>query len=545
MLVSLLAGTLALLSALLDDPAKKRGVLVVACTLLGGILLTNYYVSLDHYLHAASQAQVLAAGHWAVSGYPAGVLVVCFAAALLAAAIPHRGQSALRQMGGRAGFDEHQQRDSLTGLYNRHGFVEAVDRRLARAGGGRVGTLFLIGLDGFRAVNAHYGPAVGDAALEEVGLRLQGAAGVDCLVGRAGGDQFVVWVSDAGSPAGPLIERFRCDVIEPLAQPVEAEGKSVALSCSVGAVDVVKPMRAEKALLDAEYALRQVKLRGGNGIVFCDATMLEAVADQVQLTEDLSSALDRDELRMHYQPKLDDRRRVIGFEALVRWQHPVQGLLGPVRFIPLAERAGLMSKLGRRVVEIVCRQIQSWHDRGVAVPGRVSINVAPSHFLEPDFMAHLRQTMERYQVQPGEIEIELTEAVVLDISQRAINRLGILRAMGVTVALDDFGTGYSSLQYLSELPVDTLKVDRCFVLGLHNEKGERLMRGVLNLGRGMRLRVLVEGVETERDEAKLKELGCKAFQGFLYAKPLKPEELEAWLQKAAAGAVLGATAESA
>lgn len=252
------------------------------------------------------------------------------------------------------------------------------------------------------------------------------------------------------------------------------------------------------------------------------------IREQLELARALSQGIDRGELSLVYQPKVNAEGRTIGAEALSRWYPTNRPACPPSEFIPAAEKHGVMPKLTKAVISKVCAQLRAWADAGVRVPGRVSFNVPPSH-LSDDLIDHVAGAIEAARVPAAWLEVELTESEMADVTPEFIARLGRLKSMGLTISLDDFGAGYSSLAYLSDIPADVIKIDRRFVSHIGNERSETLFVGIMQIARSMGFGVLAEGVETQEQAEILKRIGCGAFQGFLYSKPLAADEMSDWL----------------
>jgi EAL domain-containing protein (putative c-di-GMP-specific phosphodiesterase class I) len=256
--------------------------------------------------------------------------------------------------------------------------------------------------------------------------------------------------------------------------------------------------------------------------VLFEASMSDLTMDRIDMENDLRRALERHELRVHYQPLIDlATDRIVGFEALVRWQHPIRGLVPPLAFIPLAEETGLIVPLGRWVLETACRQATKWRDARPSGPRLLmSVNLSARQFVQPDLVDQVDAILSETGMDPSTLELEITESVVMDQSEVGIRTLSRLRDMGVRLVLDDFGTGYSSLSYLKHLPLDTIKIDRTFVAGLESEADRSIVEAVIALAHGLRITVVAEGIETEAQFELLRAMGCDVGQGYLFARPL-------------------------
>ena len=416
--------------------------------------------------------------------------------------------------------------DSLTGLPNRRHFLEHLDRAIARSDerGTRLALLFL-DLEDFKRINDTLGHERGDELLIECGRRLAKAAddGTERHVARLGGDEFTVVVSGFGDDAS--LDRLAADLIERIAAPLSLGGHDLTIGSSVGLA--VYPDNADSIgtlMRHANAAMHAARRRGGRtGYRFDDAMQAELERD-TRLENDLRLALlDRTDpqLHLHYQPQLDIARGIfVGVEALLRWEHPELGRVGPDVFVPVAERTGMIRELGARVLDEACAQWVAWREIGID-PLRMSVNVSARQFVLGDVRADVVSALAASSMPPSSLEIELTESCMMEAPAHVAATLATLRELGVRVAMDDFGTGHSSLGALLTLPLDTLKIDRCFVSGLRPDTPEAtIVRTILTLARTLGLEVVAEGVETTEELAFLRAHGCELAQGYLLATPL-------------------------
>jgi diguanylate cyclase (GGDEF)-like protein len=424
--------------------------------------------------------------------------------------------------------------DPLTGVPNRTLFgdrlahaVARVDRALEEPGrreAERLGLLF-IDLDGFKAVNDGEGHAAGDGLLREVAQRLQGVArGADTLA-RLGGDEFVLLLEGiAGAPdAVAVAER----VLAVLREPFELPQRRVTLSCSIGIVLYPDHGHRDRLTGAADAAMYSAKNAGGDGYAVFEPRMQEGPAQQLDLQQALREALEAGGLRLHYQPKVDAHSgATTGAEALLRWQHPARGLIGPGIFIPVAERFGLILRIGEWVIEEACRQLAAWSAEGRTLG--LSINLSAYQLRQPDLAERLRAALRRHGVEPGRLVCEITETAAMEdtpTTQRVIEQLS---ALGVKLSVDDFGTGYSSLAALRQLRPHELKIDRSFVLDVAaNADARAVVDAIVRLAHALGLRVVAEGVETAVQHEVLVALGCDELQGFHFGRPV-PAEALAW-----------------
>ncbi len=428
--------------------------------------------------------------------------------------------------------------DPLTGLPNRLLLRERLTQRLQQlAGGGAVQlALLFIDLDRFKDVNDTLGHPVGDALLVNVTRRLQSCVGAHDTLARVGGDEFICLLSQlqgaqaAEDVAQQLLALFR--------QPFAVGENRLHLSASIGiSLAPVDALDVDTLVRQADAAMYQAKAQGRNRLQFYTAAMTAQAQERIELEGRLRAAIAAGELSLHYQSKVDTRHgRLTGAEALLRWHSPELGAVPPTRFIPVAEETGYIEELGAWALEQACRQLAAWDAAGLQVPV-VSINLSVKQLERGNFPQQLQACLQRWQLAPQRIEIEITESVVL-VLEDAISRLTELRTLGVRLALDDFGTGYSSLSYLNRLPVQVLKIDRSFVsgIGLHRSD-ESIVQAMVDIARSLELVSVAEGVENEAQLDFLRRLGCAEVQGYLHGAPMTAEAfLERWRGHAAAGA---------
>ena len=427
--------------------------------------------------------------------------------------------------------------DPLTGLPNRLLFedrlVHALSRmdreqeRISSRVRERIGVLF-IDLDGFKPVNDSFGHAAGDTVLKEAALRLRRQARDSDTVARVGGDEFLMLVEDAGNVAGCLTLAAR--VVAVLREPFDVAERQVQISCSVGVVVYPDQGQREKLVANADAAMYAAKRAGGGTYALFESHMDNDMGDQLALQADLRQAVDNQQLELHYQPKVDGQRgRIHGVEALLRWNHPERGAVPPSVFIPVAERFGMIHKLGAWVIDEACRQMQEWADTGVRM--RVAINLSVHQLREPDLVARIESALRRHFIPSSQLLCEITESVAMEdlkATQRAFE--GLAR-IGVYLSIDDFGTGYSSLSYLRQLPARQLKIDRSFVRDLESSSDARaVVDAVIRLAHALGLRVVAEGVETEGQRDILLQMNCDELQGFFFARPMSATMLASWVQ---------------
>jgi diguanylate cyclase (GGDEF)-like protein/PAS domain S-box-containing protein len=426
--------------------------------------------------------------------------------------------------------------DSLTGLPNRNMFLGELNRAIARAArhGGEFAVCF-IDLDRFKTINDTLGHEAGDELLQAMAPRLQGALRQTDMVARLGGDEFVVML-DGGAEGGDLAAVGQ-KLLMAVAAPLVLQGCTFLVTCSIGIARYPADGQDSATLLKhADVAMYQAKDSGKNNIRFYTAELADLAARQFELEAELRLALVRDELVLHFQPKVAvGTGAVLGLEALVRWHHPTRGLVPPGEFIPLAEERGLIMPLGRWVVQQACRQVRDWRDAGLQAPP-VAVNLSARQFADEGLVDHLIATMATYGVTSADLEVELTESVLMADPDRANEVLGRLHRMGVRIAIDDFGTGYSSLSYLKRFPAETVKIDRSFISGLPGDGDDAaITQAVIAMAHSLGLQVVAEGVETHEQLAALQRLGCDEAQGYLLGRPVAAADTARLLSKVDTG----------
>jgi diguanylate cyclase (GGDEF)-like protein len=425
--------------------------------------------------------------------------------------------------------------DPLTGLLSRVG-VEAALRQAAlqAEGQGQQVAVFAIGLDGFKSVNDSLGHALGDSVLREVARRLVDQAAamvvpprtVGQSLARLGSDEFVLVLQ--GQIDRAVLARAAGALLALLDGPLVCEDHELLLSASIGVACFPEDGGASKLIARANAAMQAAKAAGGSTIMLFEPRMQDDARDRHELLRDLRHAIENRQLELFYQPKIDARSgQVTAAEALLRWHHPVRGMLSPEVFIPLAERHGLIGALGNWVIEDACRQAKVWRERGLKM--RMAINLSVFQMRQNDLVERIQSAMKRHGVNPSRLTCEITESVAMEdtqVTQRTFERLG---QAGIHLSIDDFGTGYSSLSYLRRLPATELKIDRSFVMDLDGSADARaIVDAVLKLAHAIGLKVVAEGVETIRQRDILLELGCDEFQGYLFARPMSARGLLLW-----------------
>ena len=421
--------------------------------------------------------------------------------------------------------------DLLTGLPNRALFLERLQRELAMACRSRKPlALLLLDLDQFKDVNDTLGHPIGDRLLAAVAMRLRDCVRDADAPARLGGDEFALIVAHLRGPEDAASVARK--IIEKLAPPFLIEGHEIDVGASIGiTVCPTDGADADTLLRNADLALYRAKTEGRNTYQFFAAHMAAQVDTRKRVEHDLRRALERSELRLHFQPQHDlGSNRIVGVEALVRWQHPAQGLLMPDEFIPIAEASGLLVPLGKWVMERACERACEWRRRGLP-PILTAVNVSLTQWRRSDLAVVVEQLAERFGCDLSWLELEVTEQVFLPSEGNdCVEGLRRLQRLGVTVSIDDFGTGYSSLGRLQGLPVNRVKIDRCFVTNLGRSRdAESIVRAMIALGRSLGLDVMAEGVETEEQAAFLRREGCQAAQGYYFGAPMPADAFTALL----------------
>jgi diguanylate cyclase (GGDEF)-like protein len=427
--------------------------------------------------------------------------------------------------------------DPLTGLPNRTLILDRVEQMLARSERHQtpVAALF-VDLDNFKSINDTLGHGVGDELLRAVAARLEGVVRQADGLGRLGGDEFVVVAEELSIATGPELVAER--LLEALKHPFklgEDGEKRVTVTASVG-VAVGERTSAEELLRDADIAMYRAKWDGKNRYAVFESGMHHSIQERIDLEVDLHGALERGEFVLAYQPTfaLSDMTPT-GVEALIRWQHPVRGLLQPDSFVPLLEDSGLIHDVGRWVLQVACRQGAAWRRSGYPID--MAVNVSARQLDTDALVADIEGALADSGLEPEALTIEITETTIMRNVMETALRLEAIKRLGVRIAIDDFGTGYSSLAHLQQFPVDALKIDRSFISGLRrNKEGETLIHTLVQLGKALSIETFAEGIEQQEELSLLKEEDCDSGQGFLFARPLGVTEAESffrnWLQNA-------------
>src|SRR5438067_3807117 len=449
----------------------------------------------------------------------------------------------LRMAGSQTDITEGKVSDPLTGLPNRLLFIDRLGRLIkhAKRRKDHIFAVLFLDLDGFKMINDSVGHLIGDQLLLGVANRLEkclrstdtvARLGESFTVARLGGDAFTVLLDDLKDPIDAKSAADR--LMKALAPPFILGGKEVFTSVSIGiALSNTAYEQAEDMLRDADTAMYRAKSLGKARFEVFDADMRASVMARLQLETDLRGALEREEFRNFYQPIVSlDSGEIVGFEALLRWQHPTRGLVGPEEFILVAEETGLIRELGWWNLREACRQMSDWRTGPNGRPDLIiSVNLSAKQFLQPNLVVDIQKLLHELSLSPDALKLEITESAVMADPSAAVEMLQEIKSIGIHLAIDDFGTGYSSLSYLHRFPLDTLKIDRSFIREMQEDgEGMEIARTILPMANNLRLDVVAEGVETLEQVSLLKELHCKYAQGYYFSKPLSAENSTALLE---------------
>ena len=417
------------------------------------------------------------------------------------------------------------QHDSLTGLPNRVLFNDRLAQAISLAmRQDKQLALMFVDLDQFKKINDSLGHGVGDKLLQSVADRLVNCVRRTDTVSRMGGDEFVVLLSQVEHEEDAAVSARK--ILRALAAPHTLDNKNLDISVSIGVSTYPSDgPDAESLMNKADTAMHEAKKQGRNNYQFFRRDMQLRLADRQLLEGDLRYALGRNEFLLHYQPKFNlQTGQITGMEALIRWVHPQRGVVPPAEFIPIAEECGLILPIGRWVLLEACRQARAWSDSGVGIVP-VAVNVSAAEFGDKDFVSRVRAVLIATGVKPPNLELELTESVLMQDAESTVRTLGALKAMGVTLAIDDFGTGYSSFTYLRRFPVDALKLDQSFVQEITEDPGDAtIVSAMINIGKSLNQRVIAEGVETRAQLKFLQSHGCGEGQGYYFSHPVAAEQ---------------------
>jgi diguanylate cyclase len=418
--------------------------------------------------------------------------------------------------------------DALTGIANRVLFVERLNHAVLDR---QPFAVCVFDLDRFKIVNDSLGHGAGDALLKQVSERLLSIIRSTDTVARAGGDEFLLLLRNVST--AEEIETLIARWMAQLSHPYQLTGLELHVSPSIGVARFPSDgLGAEELLARADEAMYFAKRSGRKTFRFFDSSIMGFSRERLEIEGELRGALAQGQLALHYQPKIDiasgEMRSV---EALIRWHHPTRGSILPGEFIPIAEESGLILEIGDWVIREACRQAREWQRRHMPFL-RVAVNVSPLQFCQANFVRKVRAALEEHSLDASYLEIELTEATLMNNAETSVALLEQLSELGVVVAIDDFGTGYSSMSYLQRFPIDKLKIDRSFISDVASNAGDAsIVRAIISLAHGLRLKVIAEGVESEEQLAILRRMGCDQYQGFFRSAAVPPAEIEKFVRE--------------
>ncbi len=427
--------------------------------------------------------------------------------------------------------------DPLTSLPNRRLMNDRLQHALAAsARHHNYGAILFIDLDNFKTLNDTKGHNIGDLLLIEVAKRLQACMREGDTVARIGGDDYVVILEALNmepTQAATQAENVGEKILAIISRLYSLQGYQYHCTASIGiSMFHNHDSTVDELLKRADAAMYRAKAGGHNGLRFYDADMQAALEDRMALEKDLHLALAENQLKLYYQMQVEHRAHIVGAEALIRWQHPQLGLLSPMQFIPLAEESGLILLIGQWVLDTACAQLKQWETNPLARDLQLSVNVSARQFRQPDFVEQVRQTLHRHGLIRHQLKLELTESLVLDNVEDTIVKMRALGKLGILFSMDDFGTGFSSLAYLTQLPLDQLKIDQSFVRNIGVKHTDAvIVQTIIGMADNLGMDVIAEGVETEEQRAFLQQHGCGLCQGYLFGRPVPVEEFEASLKQ--------------
>ncbi len=425
--------------------------------------------------------------------------------------------------------------DQLTGLPNRRLLLDRLGHALvfgARNGTG--GALLFLDLDNFRTLNDTSGHKMGDLLLQQVAMRLETCVRKSDTVARLGGDEFVVMLeglSEQALAAAAQTQIVGDKILSVFNKPFQLAEHSCRSTPSIGAV-LFNHHQQDELLKQADIAMYQAKLSGRNTLRFFDPQMQEAVNARAALENELAAALENQQFQLYYQIQMDSERKPLGAEALIRWLHPERGLVYPAEFIHLAEETGLIVPIGQWVLETACAQLREWMRTELTRDLVLSVNVSSQQFRQPDFVTQVLAVVQRHEINPTRLKLELTESLLLDNIEETIANMNVLKGIGILFSMDDFGTGYSSLQYLKRLPLDQIKIDQSFVRDIAtNDSDNAIVHTIIAMAKSLKMDIIAEGVETRQQRQIILDNGCTHYQGYLFGKPVPIEIFDELLKE--------------
>ena len=424
--------------------------------------------------------------------------------------------------------------DTLTGLPNRNLLQDRLTQAIKKASrDGKVLGVMFVDVDKFKSVNDSLGHDAGDMLLKTIAARMRGSVRETDTVARLSGDEFIVLL-DGCKDASDIFIAIK-KLVAAFQEPFLLGNESFKITMSIGvSVYPNDGETASKLLKNADIAMYKAKSKGRNRYVFFDQEMNQETNEHLEVEKSLHKALANDEFVIFYQPQINlQSEKIVGFEALIRWNHPTRGLTAPGYFIHIAEESELIVEIGNWVIKEVMCQIKKWYDMGLN-PGKIAINIAGKQLESTSLVAFMIQSLRESGCKPEWIEMEIVERFIMKDTTKSIALLKRFRELGVDISIDDFGTGHSSLAYLKQLPITKLKIDQSFVQNLEESREDRaIARTIIELGRGLGLKVLAEGVETAGQKEFIYSSGCELMQGYLFSKPLSAKEIELLLQNQA------------
>lgn len=417
--------------------------------------------------------------------------------------------------------------DSLTGLANRSLLLKTLNTTISSAVKSHTsGALFYLDLDRFKTINDSLGHTIGDHLIKAIAMRIEAWVKDGDLAARIGGDEFTILMPNIPPEHAPDMAK---QLLALISNPYSIDDHQLYCTVSIG-ISVFPSVDATSidVLRQADTALYRAKVAGRNKYMFYEPEMQAQVESFLDIEKGLHEALSKEQLELYYQPQVNEQHEIIGVEALIRWNHPERGLLPPGVFMPIAEETGQILQIGDWIIEQACYQYAKWEKQGVLPPSfhRLAINISTLQFSQESFVEHITHTLSQAGITGKHIELEITESLLLENVEDAIQKMAKLKEHDLQISIDDFGTGYSSLRYLKHLAVDVLKIDRSFVTQLHlDESDQALVDTIIMTARRLNLEVIAEGVEDKLELESLKALGCKQFQGYLFDKPLPVSEV--------------------
>lgn len=425
--------------------------------------------------------------------------------------------------------------DSLTGLPNRRLLQDRITQSIYTSVRSlSYGAILFIDVDYFKTLNDTRGHNIGDLLLVDLAQRLRANVRQSDTVGRQGGDEFVILLDELShemSEAATMAQQLGEKLHEVMKKPFDLNGFEYHCKISIGISLVTKDATVEDLLKHADIALYKAKDEGRNRLRFFDPTMQEALEYRNTLESELNYALSQKQFYLYYQPQVDAQGQVQGAEALIRWHHPIRGVIPPHHFISLAEDTELILFIGSWVMESACSQLKKWEESPLTKTLQIAVNVSAREFRQINYVSQVKRIIQTSGINPSRLKLELTESIVLDNISDTIEKMNMLKQLGVTFSIDDFGTGFSSLSYLAKLPLDQLKIDKSFVDNIPGAKNDELIiKIIINMANGLEMDVIAEGVETQAQRDFLEANGCITYQGYLFSKPLPITEFEHYLK---------------